>query len=170
MTRSSTILIWFSLTLFVSLGLYHTSYRVEELDRQLRGLNTQIETEQKNIHVLKAEWVYLANPARIEEAARKHLELQPTSPTQVTRLSKISQLVPMRSASGTQTASANTHAIANLRQRHAAHKPKIATSETGRINTHLIFRKTAQDSYAQPTSLRLVKDETVALADPGTVQ
>ena len=75
MTRASMTLFWFSLTIFVSLGLYHTSYRVEDLGRQLRSLNADIEAEQRNIHVLKAEWVFLSNPARIESAARKHLDL-----------------------------------------------------------------------------------------------
>ncbi len=173
MTRASTTLIWFSLTLFVSLGLYHTSYRVEELDRQLRALNNEIEAEQRNLHVLKAEWVYLANPTRIENAARKHLDLKPTVPQQVTGVQKISRLVPTveeaRSAAKTQPAS--TQAVANLAPRPAAHKPKMAQEEAGRINTRLVIQTagTMQDLAAEHP-LHLVEDKTLALANSGAEQ
>lgn len=173
MNRALTTLIWFSLTLFVSLGLYHTSYRVEELDRQLRGLNSEIEAEQRNLHVLKAEWVYLANPARIEEAARKHLDLKPTAPQQVTGMNKISRLVPTQAevVAQAQTQARTPRAVASATPRPAAHRPKMASEETGRLNSHLVFQAaaTAQDLSAS-NSLRLVDDKTFALANSGTEQ
>lgn len=173
MTRASTTLIWFSLTLFVSLGLYHTSYRVEELDRQLHGLNDQIEAEQRNIHVLKAEWVYLSNPARIEEAARKHLDLKPTQPQQVTRLNKISRYIPTQAEASTRPATAAPRAIASLTPRIAKHRPKVATEETGRLNTRMIIQTadTTQDlAHSAPFRLERDGDTTYALANSGTPQ
>jgi cell division protein FtsL len=94
MTRVSSIFFWFGLTIVVSLGLYGTSNRVQELSKQLRALNAQIEAEQTNIHVLKAEWVYLANPERIEAAARKYLAMHPTSLKQIARMDDLPEILP----------------------------------------------------------------------------
>ena len=108
MIRASSILFWFALTIAVSLGLYHTSYHVQELRAQLKGVNAQIEAEQGNIHVLKAEWVYLANPARIEDAARKHLALQPTALKQIAKLDKLPGVLPARVAAADDKLYVNT--------------------------------------------------------------
>lgn len=86
MTRATSVLFWFALTIIVSVALYDTSYRVQNLRHKLTSLNADIENERRNIHVLKAEWVYLANPARIEAAARKYLSLEPTAPKQIVSL------------------------------------------------------------------------------------
>jgi len=94
MTRVSSLLFWFVLTITASAALYNTSYRVQNLRQHVRALNAQIEAEQRNIHVLKAEWVFLANPARIEEEARKHLALQPTAPKQIAKLENLPDLLP----------------------------------------------------------------------------
>jgi cell division protein FtsL len=96
MTRSySSLMFWLCMTIMASLMLYHTSDRVTELDRDLRALNAQIADEQESLHVLKAEWVYLANPARIQAEAARHLALQPTSPNRVTALQNIALLLPV---------------------------------------------------------------------------
>jgi len=170
MTRASTTLFWFSLTILVSLGLYHTSYRVENLGHQLRSLNADIEAEQRNIHVLKAEWVFLANPARIETAARKHLDLKPTTPQQVTRLGKISALLPTVNESVANAAAA-AHPVASLTPHAAAPRPKAVAEESGRLNTRLVIQKTASAETLPPTaSLRMAEDNSFALANSGTDQ
>jgi cell division protein FtsL len=96
---TSALFFWLTLTIIASLMLYHTSDRVHELDQQLKNLNTQIESEQQSLHILKAEWVYLANPARVEAATRRHLELQPTATHRVIALQDIGTLLPMRDGS-----------------------------------------------------------------------
>ena len=97
MIRSySTLLSWLGFTIIASLMLYHTSDRVNALDRQLRELNAQIAAEQQSLHVLKAEWVYLANPTRVEAEAQRHLGLQPTAPRRVAALQNIGDLLPLR--------------------------------------------------------------------------
>ena len=93
MIRVPQILFWFGMTLAASLLLYHTSDRVRVLDQQLHDLNTQIENEQRSLHVLKAEWVYLANPARLEASAHKFLSLRPTLPHQVVKLDELSEVL-----------------------------------------------------------------------------
>jgi len=97
MTRLFSIVTLFSLLILASLMLYHTSDRVNGLERQLRALNAQIEDEQDSMHILKAEWVYLANPARIEAEAQRHLGLQPTAPRRVASLRDMGDLLPLHS-------------------------------------------------------------------------
>jgi len=97
MTRApSSLFFWFALIIATSIGLYHTSDRVHALDAQLRTLNTQIADEQKSLHILKAEWVYLANPARVEAEAHRHLALAPTATKRVTELADLTQSVALR--------------------------------------------------------------------------
>ena len=110
MTRSySTLLSWLSLTIVASLMLYHTSDRVNALDRQLRSLNQQIADEQKSLHILKAEWVYLANPRRVEDVAKRHLAVGPTTPARVVAMRNIDTLLPMRDEADTVMASNEVH-------------------------------------------------------------
>lgn len=90
MNRIPQILVCFALALVASGALYHTSDRVRDLDHRLHALNASIEAEQQNIHVLNAEWVYLTNPARIEDEARRHMvQLKPTQPKQMAALDAI---------------------------------------------------------------------------------
>lgn len=97
MIRSyASLLTWLGLTIVASLGLYHTSDKVNGLDRQLRALNAQIEDEQESLHVLRAEWVYLANPARVEAEVKGHLDLQPTDTRRVAALQNIGDLLPVQ--------------------------------------------------------------------------
>src|ERR1700678_4447145 len=46
-------------------------------------LRTEIRREHDAIAVLRAEWAHLANPARIQALAQRHLPLKPMDPTQV---------------------------------------------------------------------------------------
>lgn len=158
MNRASCILFWFCLTLAVSLGLYRTSYRVDSLSHNLRSLNAQIEAEQRNIHVLKAEWVFLANPSRIEGAARKHLDLEPTKTAQIASLRKLSSLLPTRR---------ETIAVAAAKPHPAASTPKVAAEEQGRVNTRLVFRKTVAQRKPQNVTYRFAGDDTYGIGSAG---
>lgn len=152
MTRTPSILFWFSLIIVASLGLYRTSDRVQELDRQLREINASINAEKQSIHVLKAEWVYLANPARIEAASRKHLSLRPTAPQQVATMDTLSEVLPTR-AEAMSTVAVNATPIANIRTTLAAAPPlsttvvmsrgskdkQMAAADTGHLRDHMIM-------------------------------
>ncbi|HEU0118476.1 MAG TPA: hypothetical protein VFR09_07560 [Alphaproteobacteria bacterium] len=161
MTRSSSVVFWFALIIAASVGLFRTSDRVHDLTIKLHDLNASIEDEQKSIHVLKAEWVYLANPARIEASSKKHLALRPTSPQQVVPLNELAEAIPTRNeamasvaVSGTPIASVRTtlqapapHVIASASKRKAAPLTTVAAADTGHINDHMIMERTAS---AQP--------------------
>lgn len=154
MIRTSSILFWFSLIILASLGLYRTSNRVQELDQQLHSINASIEAEKQSLHVLKAEWAYLANPSRIETVTRKHLALRPTVPQQVATLDTLSEVLPTR-AEAMSTVAVNSTPMANVKTTLAArmsspqsvsvsHGPKakpvvVADNDTGHLRDHMIM-------------------------------
>ena len=65
-------------------ALFHISFEVSELDDRLDSLNHNIRSDREAIHVLRAEWSFLNQPDRLEELARRHLNLNPVSATQLT--------------------------------------------------------------------------------------
>ena len=65
-------------------ALFHVSFEVSELDDRLATLNRDITSDREAIHVLRAEWSFLNQPERIEELARRHLDLSPVSGAQLT--------------------------------------------------------------------------------------
>jgi cell division protein FtsL len=151
MIRSySSLLFWLGLTIAASLMLYHTSDRVTELDQQLRSLNNQISAEQESIHVLKAEWVYLANPARIEAEAQHYLGLHPTAPQRVASLKNMSTLLPVRTdvvpVPAVQTAQADADsyepAQAETETTAPTHSPRdrVVALNSAHINNHMIMQ------------------------------
>lgn len=58
-------------------ALFHISFEVSELDDRLAHLNRDIRSDREAIHVLRAEWSFLNQPERLEELARRHLDLMP---------------------------------------------------------------------------------------------
>jgi hypothetical protein len=156
--RVSQILFWFGMTMMASLVLYHTSDRVHVLDHQLHDLNARIEDEQKSLHVLKAEWVYLANPSRLEATAHKFLALRPTAPRQIVRMDELAESLPGR-GDAVASISVTASPIASLRSTLATLPARIAASiktahvktgtmavasaDTGHINDRMIMERTA---------------------------
>ncbi len=170
MIRTSSVLFWFGLTIVASLGLYRTSDRVHEMSQQLHALNSAIDAEQQSIHVLKAEWVYLANPARVEAAAKKHLALRPTSPQQVGDLGTLSETLPTRGEAMASVAITGTP-IANVRTSLAALPPRtnavaskhkapvaVAAADTGHINDHMTMQRTASAAPLPDSIGSLISD------------
>ena len=80
---SKSTVIWLGLAGLASGALFHTSYQVQALGEDLSGLNRAIIQEQEAIQILKAEWSYMNDPNRIEEMARRHLILGPTTSDQM---------------------------------------------------------------------------------------
>ncbi len=54
-------------------ALYAIAYEVERMESELAALEMEIRDEREATHGLKAEWAYLARPARIEELSRTYL-------------------------------------------------------------------------------------------------
>src|SRR5262249_31099728 len=109
MIRTFNLLFWFGLSIAASLALYHTSDRTRELELQLRRINASVETEQEKIHVLRAEWVYLANPQRVEAVTKKFFTaMRPTVPKQVLPMNDLDQALPTHEQAQTFAAAKDT--------------------------------------------------------------
>jgi len=76
-------LFWIVLAGCVGFGLYHLKNQVQALEDELFRVNRTILAEQEAIHVLRAEWSYLNQPARLQALASRHLDLGPTKPAQI---------------------------------------------------------------------------------------
>lgn len=79
-------ILWTLLALSVGVVLFVVKYEVKDLERRLADLNTEIHRNQESIHVLRAEWSFLNDPARLRAQAEKHLAMKPLTPAQVATL------------------------------------------------------------------------------------
>ncbi|MBL8808429.1 MAG: hypothetical protein JNN22_16400 [Rhodospirillales bacterium] len=91
MIRIATWL-WILVAGLMGYGLYQLKHEVIALENDLSRLNRQIVQEQENIHVLKAEWSYVTQPARLQALAQRFLDLQPMAPRQFARLDALPAL------------------------------------------------------------------------------
>ena len=82
MIRPATLLIVL-LAVLLSLTLFTVKYQVQDMEDQLLGLNRSITDDRQAIHVLKAEWSYLNQPARLRNLAERYLGLAAIEARQV---------------------------------------------------------------------------------------
>jgi len=87
--RISTIMTWVVFILPLAMGLFYVKHVVENTEEDLASLESQINSDQDEIHVLKAEWIYLSRPDRVKRLADKYLQLQPTDSTQIADINSI---------------------------------------------------------------------------------
>lgn len=81
MVRS--ILVWSVLCIAVAIGLLVVKQRVQEHENRLEALGNELAAADNAIAVLRAEWSYLNQPARLEDLAIRHLGLEPPRPNQI---------------------------------------------------------------------------------------
>ncbi len=62
---------------------------VHDLEDRLAGIHRDIAREQEALHVLRAEWSYLNRPERLEDLARRHLDLRVPAAEQTMRVSDL---------------------------------------------------------------------------------
>lgn len=87
--RISTVMTWIVFILPLALGLFYVKHVVENTENDLAQLEDQINSDQDEIHVLKAEWIYLSRPDRIKKLASQYLDLQPTDSKQIADINSI---------------------------------------------------------------------------------
>lgn len=162
MSKFTFGLFWFALFLTTSIALYNISNRAHALSEELRGLNAKIEAEQANIHVLKAEWAYLAAPAKIQAAAKKHLDLQPTAVKQVVALNDLADRLPTRNEAmaGVTVSGKPLASIASLPAAARSGAYKVAANDKSHVNIRMIIQQTA--------ARRLPDEGRILLANSGT--
>ncbi|MGO4126752.1 hypothetical protein AB4Z01_20285 [Inquilinus sp. YAF38] len=82
MIRVGTM-IWLGLIGASSAFLFKTSYEVQALEGDLRGINRSILREQDSIRVMHAEWAFLNQPSRLQALTDQFTKLRPIAPTQM---------------------------------------------------------------------------------------
>lgn len=74
------------LTCALGFGVFHIKYEVLAAQSKKKELEASIKKSSENIHILKAEWSHLNNPARLEKLSTLHLGMQPVKPAQIIKL------------------------------------------------------------------------------------
>ncbi len=82
-------LFWIALTVAAGYATIEFKYDVQALERELIQLDGKILRHQEAIHVLKAEWAYLNEPARLERLSRSYLDLSPVRGSQILDLASL---------------------------------------------------------------------------------
>ncbi len=75
----------------LSFGLYVVKHRVIALESRLNEINRGIARDMQAIHVLRAEWSYLNEPARLRDLAGRHLGMAPATGRQFGALADLPQ-------------------------------------------------------------------------------
>ncbi|MHC8508574.1 MAG: cell division protein FtsL [Rhodospirillales bacterium] len=75
--------------LTLGLGLYMVKYRVLDLKSSLTEVNRAIAAKHESMHVLKAEWSLLNNPARLQELSARLLGMTPVAAGQIKPLDAV---------------------------------------------------------------------------------
>ncbi|MBQ8481661.1 MAG: hypothetical protein IJ532_03920 [Alphaproteobacteria bacterium] len=81
--------LWFTLTLMVALGSSVLKNRVQVLERKLATINSNIQSDIAQIHVLKAEWSHFNTPDRLRKLAYEQLSLENAKPEQIINYSAL---------------------------------------------------------------------------------
>jgi cell division protein FtsL len=84
----STVL-WACLIACIGTGLFFIKHEVKDQEHRLAALAGEIHRNQETIHVLRAEWSYLNDPARLRALSEKHLGMRPVTPNQVATLDQV---------------------------------------------------------------------------------
>ena len=81
-TKKYTVFFVFLICLIGS-WLFYVKYSVISIEDRIRKAKKEIAIEQKNQHILKAEWKSLTSPKRVQDLVQKHLKMQPLAPKQI---------------------------------------------------------------------------------------
>lgn len=82
-------MVWILMVAGVGGFVYQLKYEVARQEKTLNRVNKTIIDDQEVIHVLKAEWSYLNQPAQLDAAARQHLGLEPIRGIQFATVDKL---------------------------------------------------------------------------------
>ncbi len=88
-TKIAAFFLWISLPCLLGFGSLIMKNQVQNLEKELNGLNSAIREDIKAIHVLKAEWSHLNNPERLRKLAAKHIALNQLRPEQIINYSEL---------------------------------------------------------------------------------
>ena len=89
MTRMIAV-IWLGAVAAMAWGLFQVKNEVRSLEAELHKTRWATKSDRETIEILKAEWSYLNQPARIADLATRHLELVPLDNNRIVELSELS--------------------------------------------------------------------------------
>ena len=89
MSRFTFGFCWVVLVVAMATGMFVIKNEVISLERELADINAQIVADQKELHVLKAEWTHLNNPDRIRTLSERYAGLKPLRAEQIISFSAI---------------------------------------------------------------------------------
>lgn len=79
----------FLLFAVVTTSMFVIKNNVISLESDLQQINAQIQSDQKAIHVLKAEWTHLNDPERIRVLSTTHAKMKPLRGEQIISFASI---------------------------------------------------------------------------------
>ena len=85
-------LVWMILAITAATGLFLLKYEVRAMEDHLVEIKQQTLKNLEEVHVLKAEWSHLNQPARLEDLGRRLLSLEPVLAQQAVSITDL----PMR--------------------------------------------------------------------------
>lgn len=93
--RTLIVFGWLTIAAVAGAGLYGIAYEVDRMNAELAKLDRDIARESESIHVLSAEWTYLARPVRIAELTERYLpELRQLTAGQIARIDDLPTETP----------------------------------------------------------------------------
>ncbi len=91
MLKPSTV-VWALLAIAAGSALFLMKYDVRALEDRLVRLDGEIAGNRQAVHVLRAEWSFLNQPARLEDLGRRLLHLKPLDAAQTGTIDDIPML------------------------------------------------------------------------------
>ncbi len=91
MTRLLMLAGWLLIGGLLAAFLFAVAEDVERQEAALEKIEREILKEQRALHVLKAEWSYLNQPARLGELAERHLDYGPLAPERLVTFDQLPQ-------------------------------------------------------------------------------
>ncbi|MBK18558.1 MAG: hypothetical protein CMM52_06955 [Rhodospirillaceae bacterium] len=82
-------MIWMLLAIAAGIGLFVLKYEVKSMEGELATIHQKTLDNLEAVHVLKAEWSYLNQPARLEDLGRRLLDLEPVKANQTIEIDDI---------------------------------------------------------------------------------
>jgi cell division protein FtsL len=87
-----TTVLFLLLAVGLALVLFSVKYQVQDLEEELSQLNAEIANERQATHVLKAEFSYLTDAARLRRLSDQFLDLEPVQPRQIGSFAALSAI------------------------------------------------------------------------------
>lgn len=97
-----------------SMGLYLVKYSVQNIQRDVAEVKTELAAERESLHLLNAEWAYLNRPERLQQLAERHLDLVPLDSRRIENTA----LLPAASRSDDAAPSASYQPISQVEEAH----------------------------------------------------